>query len=281
MPVLSDISLPPNLSLTRAEPCADGETNEVYSCDVTERGAEVRSYLKINKHANLSLRNERAVLEQLAGGPLPVPRVMAFVESPREALLTQALPGRMIWDFIDPRRTPYAPDAVPQLLEEYGACLARIHALPITWQPQVRQFLYRLEPKDLAEGPEFREVLDWVEAHSLYQSRDFESVFVHGDLNIGSVLIEGGKVSGVVDWEFAGSGWREYDLAWILRARTAFLNTPEEREAILRGYRRLANFDPEALQLAEVMNYLRFTKWTPTEAGRVFFLGRARLAMMG
>jgi aminoglycoside phosphotransferase len=93
MSVLPEVPLPPHLSITKAKPCADGETNEVYASDVIESGAEKRAYLKINKHANLSLRNECDVLERLAGEELPVPRVMAFVESPREALLTEALPG--------------------------------------------------------------------------------------------------------------------------------------------------------------------------------------------
>jgi Ser/Thr protein kinase RdoA (MazF antagonist) len=185
----------------------------------------------------------------------------------------------MIWDFIDPRRATYESESVLGLLEEYGECLARIHSLPIEWEPQVRQFLYRIEAKDLPGGPEFLKVLKWVESHPLYQARNFANVFVHGDLNVGSVLIAAGKVSGIVDWEFAGMGWREYDLAWILRARTAFLHTQEERDAVLRGYRRVADFDHETLRFAEAINYLRFTKWTPTEAGRIFFLGRAWMAV--
>ncbi|MGZ0151931.1 phosphotransferase family protein [Kribbella sp. WER1] len=36
--------------------------------------------------------------------------------------------------------------------------------------------------------------------------------FVHGDLNVGNLLAEGGRITGIVDIEAAGSGARAYDL---------------------------------------------------------------------
>lgn len=36
--------------------------------------------------------------------------------------------------------------------------------------------------------------------------------FVHGDLNVGNLILEGGRVAGIVDIEAAGSGSRAYDL---------------------------------------------------------------------
>ena len=84
---------------------------------------------------------------------------------------------------------------------------------------------------------------------------------MHGDFNTASVLFSDASISGVIDWEFAGMGWREYDLAWALRARTVFLNTREEREAILKGYRLHASFDATYLRWCEVLNYLHFAYW--------------------
>ena len=78
----------------------------------------------------------------------------------------------------------------------------------------------------------------------------------------GECAVHDGALSGVVDWEFAGRGWREQDLAWVLRARTAFLNTPAERDALLQGYREHASYDEEALRWCEVLNYLHFAYWS-------------------
>ena len=101
---------------------------------------------------------------------------------------------------------------------------------------------------------------------------------MHGDLNTASVLFQDRIVTGVVDWEFAGTGWREYDLAWVLRARKAFLNTLEERQAILAGYGEHTLYDADALRWCEVLNYLHFAYWckdeTPADAS--FFIEKAQ-----
>jgi len=57
-------------------------------------------------------------------------------------------------------------------------------------------------------------------------------------------------------------GWREFDLAWILRARQVFLNTPQEREAILKGYARHGTWDEASLRWAEALMYLHYAFWT-------------------
>jgi aminoglycoside phosphotransferase (APT) family kinase protein len=71
-----------------------------------------------------------------------------------------------------------------------------------------------------------------------------------------------GVVSGVLDWEFAGIGWKEYELAWALRARIHFLNSAAERDAVLSGYQSEGGYDAEQLRWCEVLNYLHFAYWS-------------------
>lgn len=275
MPTLAEMLLPSHIAIVSAERCVDGETNDVYRCVLKVSGALESAYVKIGKRPGSKLRNEKNVLEALAGDAIPVARVIAYVEGTREVLVTEALPGAMIWDFIDPRRRLFQATGVEDLLEQYGESLGRIHSLKMEWPAQGRPFLYRLDDEPSLDDARFHRLASWVRSHGIYQSGGFDEVFVHGDLNTASLLIEGGQVSGVVDWEFAGTGWREYDLAWVLRARMAFLNMPPEREAILRGYCRRAAFDEEALRLCEVLNYLRFAGWAEDAAPREFYLARA------
>lgn len=74
--------------------------------------------------------------------------------------------------------------------------------------------------------------------------------------------MDGSELGGVLDWEFAGLGWKEYEIAWALRARVAFLNSRAERDAILSGYNLCGHLDAEQLRWCEVLNYLRFAHWT-------------------
>ncbi|MCX7048495.1 MAG: aminoglycoside phosphotransferase family protein [Candidatus Sumerlaeota bacterium] len=160
----------------------------------------------------------------------------------------EALPGVMIWEYIDPRRRRFDQDKALSYLRAYGECLGQIHSLPMEWPPQKRSKLYGFIGEEDVEDARFQQLVSWLQSHAT--ARDLRT-FVHGDLNTASVLFQDGSVSGVVDWEFAGSGWKEYDLACMLRARTAFLNTSADRDAILCGYRLHSSYDPAVLQWRE------------------------------
>ncbi len=113
--------------------------------------------------------------------------------------------------------------------------------------------MYGFMGEEDAADPRFRTLVNWLGSHEV-APRDY--VFVHGDYNTANILCKDGIISGLVDWEFAGRGWKEYELAWMLRARMTFLNTSAEREAFLAGYCRNGHYDPKALRWCEVLNYL-------------------------
>ena len=84
-----------------------------------------------------------------------------------------------------------------------------------------------------------------------------------------------GVVSGLIDWEFAGIGWKEYEIAWALRARIHFLNSTAERDAILSGYSSGGRYNPDQLRWCEVLNYVHFAYWNSNTDYEAFALGRA------
>ena len=56
-------------------------------------------------------------------------------------------------------------------------------------------------------------LLDWLQTHVPTDAR--KPVLVHGDFNIHNVLVYDGKLTGILDWECAGFGAPEQDLAYI------------------------------------------------------------------
>lgn len=259
MTQISDIELPDDFRLSSVEKITTGETNDVFFCTGEFEGKPQALYVKAARSSNSSLANERAVLDRLVSTSIRVPRVLWHDSSTREVLVLEALPGVILWDLIDPRRTMFDRAKSLFYLHAYGECLAQIHALSIAWPPQRRPALYSLIGEENVADDRFQRLVAWLRSRP--RACD-DRTFVHGDFNTASVLFRDGAISGVVDWEFAGSGWREYDLAWVLRSRTAFLNTPAEREAILSGYRVHSAYDPDALRHCEVLNYLHFAYWS-------------------
>jgi aminoglycoside phosphotransferase (APT) family kinase protein len=65
-------------------------------------------------------------------------------------------------------------------------------------------------------------------AQAALEPRD--PVFVHGDLQVCHVFLEGGEITGILDWSEAGTGDGSYDLA------TLTLGHPERLDDVVAGY---------------------------------------------
>lgn len=258
MTQLDEINLPDKLKIDSVVKNEEGETNDVFFCKGHFDGRLITAYIKVNKNPRLSLFNENAVLTELKNTKIPVPEVIWYGGKKNEILIIEAVVGDLIWDFIDSRRGAYDIKKSLLYLHACGECLAQIHNLEIAWTPQKRPRLYGLIGEEKVDDERFKRLVSWIKTNKVTTANQ---VFVHGDFNTASLLFHNDSISGVIDWEFAGSGWREYDLAWILRARSSFLNTKQERDAILDGYKQRSTYSEETLRWCEVLNYLHFAYW--------------------
>jgi Ser/Thr protein kinase RdoA (MazF antagonist) len=242
-------------------PVPHSESNSVYACHGKLAGATIRCYLKVGDRAVHCLANERKALQHVRVYGIRVPTVIAALDrGDPPFLLLSEVRGVMLWDLIDPRRARRATDSALQHLRTYGATLAQIHAIqPSDWVDHPRAELEDVAALESAADDRRRRLVEWLTAH---RPARINKTFIHGDFNTANVLIDADAPAGVIDWEFAGLGWKEYELAWALRARLDFLNTPEERDAILSGYSSTGSFGAEQLRWCEVLNYLQFAQWT-------------------
>lgn len=255
---LLKLELPENVLIQDIKHIPEGETNDVYFCRAILDGKFVDFFLKISKNQQIDLKNEDNVLQALQLYDFPVPRVLFSCHNIYSFIALEEIQGTMLWDLIDPRRKSYDPCNLQFYLFEYGKWLALIHKLPLKWNHQKRPKLYKFIGEETERDPRFKKLVSWLEAN---KPEKIENVFVHGDYNTASLLIDKKEITGIIDWEFAGEGWKEYDIAWALRARQYFLNSKEEREIVLQGYSSIGTYNPISLKWCEVINYLHFAYW--------------------
>lgn len=253
------LCLPPGIEITSAQPDSVGEHNQVFRCEGRVESKPIVFFLKVYRTPEINLPIERDLLPALAQHGLPVPQVLFAVGDPVPCLALSAVPGHILQDFIDPRRSRYDRSGVLDYLQGYGQALGSLHASRLRYNPLTRQGLYGLMDQQRQEYAQFSRLLSWIDNNKPIAS---DYVLAHGDLHTAHVFFEDRAVSGMIDWESSGMGWREFDLAWILRARLVFLNTPAERDAILMGYCSRSSYDPLALQWCEVLMYLHFAHWS-------------------
>ncbi|GHC16349.1 hypothetical protein GCM10010082_03990 [Kushneria pakistanensis] len=152
--------------------------------------------------------------------------------------------------------------ALEALVEALGAELARIHALPLIDDDQPALDSGEVISAQLADyqarlaqltqpQPVLAWALRWLERHPPAPSR---VVFSHNDFRTGNLLIDGGHLEAVLDWEFAGPNAAPADIAWFCAPCWRFGGSNDAGglgsiEAFLRGYEHAGGERPDREQL--------------------------------
>lgn len=186
-------------------------------------------------HAGVMLRREAGVQRLLAGGPVPVPALVAVDPSGERAgepcLLMTRQPGEVMLDRSD--------DAV---LAETARVLVEVHTTPVTEANRPRTY-----QNWAGEGP--WDVPGWAHDAAVWQRAfavmdtgppPFEGVFLHRDYNPGNLLWSGTdglnpRVSGVVDWVETSWGPADLDVAHCGKY-LAILHGPAVAQRFVREY---------------------------------------------
>ena len=173
-------------------------------------------------NAQYSLEREARVLGALQDTAVPVPRILGFSRTHR-AILMERVPGRNDFHKIAD------PEERERIATHFMECLAELHALaPEKLElaelrvPQTPQEHASLEldatEKLLASLTVRREpllsfALGWLRRN--LPERVERTALLQGDTGPGNFLYHEGRVSAVLDWEFAHFGDPLEDLGWI------------------------------------------------------------------
>lgn len=188
------------------------------------------------------LAREAAVLGQLSG-TVPVPEVLDLGGDDRLSWsLTTAMPGTPLEEMC----TWPAPAGLRGLAREAAGLLRALHSWPVpaglagtlrrpvTDPDPLRRAgaeLVLLPPSSALGLVPVARRLPFVDhgvlgaaaarLHDLGDPPDDGDVLLHGDFYLGNVLVHGGQVSALLDFEFARTGPRELELVSVIRALDA------------------------------------------------------------
>ncbi|MCS7061362.1 MAG: aminoglycoside phosphotransferase family protein [Anaerolineae bacterium] len=205
------------------------------------------------------LHNEYRALIALAETDLPIPTPRAFVRVenkivPESWLAMDYLAGRPLCDALADVASSSQRAA---LLCAFGETLARIHATPAPASiprptPSWIEFMLEeagenLEHFDVDGTPELlARVRGQFQAG---QIAPLPPTLIHGDYTLDNVLVEGERVTGVIDWSGCAIGDRRHDVALATRPEDGVFEGTQrltDLEAFFNGYG--AEYDLNELQ---------------------------------
>lgn len=274
-----------DVRITRHERLPGGAIQENASLDVEVTGGPwgghhalvLRSDAPTGVAASLGRAREFAVLRVAHAAGVIVPRPLFLCRDAgvwgREFFVMERVPGVAAG-----HRLTREPSLVPDgdaLAHELGANLARIHAI----RPPCAELEAPPPPSNhaLASIEGYRAYLDrrddaypaleyglrWCERHAPAPA---DVTLIHRDYRTGNYLVDRGRLSGVLDWEFAGWGDPREDLGWFTARCWRFGGVDREAggiaglEPFLRGYESFAGhrISRSELDYWQVMAHLRW-----------------------
>jgi aminoglycoside phosphotransferase (APT) family kinase protein len=275
-----------DVTITRYERLHGGAVQDNSRLDVTigggpwhgEHAFVLRTDAPSRVSASLTRAQEYDVLRvaRAAGVVAPAPRFLCTDRAVlgRDFFIMDRVPGVAAGHRLT-REPALVPDP-SSLAHALGANLARIHALrppvaglqalPAPPRNPARDTIavYRgwLDALDAAY-PALEWGLRWCELHL---PASFDVTLIHRDYRTGNYLVDGGRLTAVLDWEFAGFGDPREDLGWFTARCWRFGGPDREAGGIaplapfIDGYRSIAQrtISRRELDYWQVMAHLRW-----------------------
>lgn len=178
----------------------------------------------------------------------------------------------VLMDFID--GTPLTPES-PALVD-VGRCLGLLSSIkfdimgdlnkdgliePLPFGGFLGYFEQELKKSEVTQwlpGDLLEKSRRFLERHAdVYNELDQHKAMVHGDFNPGNILINGDKVVGILDWEFAMSGSPRTDTGNILRHLGLEAKGPLEKGMLSSGTHLEEGWEVHS-QMADLVSHIDF-----------------------
>lgn len=228
--------------------------NDVFHMRGLHCGKEVTAYIKAARHDGAALARDVALLSQLDAPVYPKP--LDAGDEPVPFSVTEALPGSRLSVILGENKEL----ASLAYMEEYGAALARLHRLTPEAPAQADRKFYHRPPKDLLD----KLGLGHMDAYFDHPPLKRRTGFCHGDFHYANLLWEDKHISAILDFELAGYGDQDFDIAWAMFCRPgqSFLKTEAEQRRFLEGYRQYGDYDPQAVRYYMAQSYVYFLQFS-------------------
>ncbi len=226
-------------------------SNQVFHVEGVQEGRTGYYYLKYAHRADAAFRNELEILRELRC-PL-APEVAEYDADGYRYMLTRQIEGRRLSVILaeagEDNGLPY--------MHEYGRTLAELHSAAGSFPDAPRRKFHDVPEYAYFEKHGLEDVFRWLTDN---RPARINRCFVHGDFHYANILWKDGHISGILDFELAGMGNREYDIAWalILRPGQMFLRTEAEIREFMAGYASVCSCDPSLVWYYMVLIYTRF-----------------------
>lgn len=228
--------------------------NDVFECVGKMHNKEINFIIKSERSKYANFKNEKQILSKVKKY-ISVPKIIeSGILNNHYYLVLSKINGERL-------STLLKNDNVnkEQYLFLYGASLAQIHKISIFCDRAMQRAI-----NDYPKEENYFKFDKWETKIVNYLCKNKPNInydtFIHGDFHYANILWNNEKIAGILDWEYAGLGFKEQDIAWalILRPEQTFMNNKDDLLTFLEGYKKYNTFNKENLLWCYINGLMHF-----------------------
>ena len=236
--------------------------NDVFYVKGIYNNEETYAFIKVNRQKGADVKNEIEVLNKIHLDNTPI-----IIDYDKEMTfrVSIALTGERLTQIL----TDNTNFESLEYLEKYGKKLGEIHLITGDFNNVKDRRFFHIPSKEYFE----ENGLD-LSIYEYLNSNKPEVInycFCHGDFHYANILWENKHISGILDFELAGIGNKEFDIAWaiILRQGQKFLRDSIEIETFLKGYKSINSCNYNYVKYYMILIYVWFYEFSDEEHKKV------------
>ena len=223
--------------------------NDVFYCKGKCCGEEIFCFVKYASKNESNLIREIEILNKLDYDFLPQ---VVDCDKDGKFIITREIDGERLSYILQTTK-----EKSFDYMFEYGKTLARIHLTDVKCEEVEHRKFFDLPLVEHLEKFDIGFVYKFLSEN---KPKQIEKCFCHGDFHYANILWKNNEITAVLDWELAGIGNKEFDIAWAIinRPGQKFLKTDKEVNEFLRGYKSLNKCNVEHVKYYMVLIYSHF-----------------------
>ncbi len=224
--------------------------NDVFHVRGVYQNEEITAYIKAARQKGAAIENEVDIINKIHH-PV-IPRILDADLGEHPFSVTSDMPGLRLSVIAGSNEDMISLE----YMEEYGEALGKIHALNIPANPVKDRSYFHIPDDGILE----KHNLAHLKSYFANTPKDIATVFCHGDFHYANLLWNHHHISAILDFELAGYGNRDFDIAWSLIRRPGqrFLKTEDEQNLFLKGYAKHGQYNLSNIRYYMAQIYVRF-----------------------
>ena len=224
--------------------------NDVFYAKAIYKEKEVYVYIKAVRKEDKNLKREIFILNEL--DIKYKPELLDYDEEGK-FIVTLKIKGKRLSNIVNDNSN----NESLKYLKEYGKTLAEVHKLNLYCEKVEDRKFFHIPSEEYCEKYGLVKCRKYLIDN---EPKDINYCFCHGDMHYANVLWKNNHIEGILDFELAGIGNKEFDIAWVLIRRPSqkFMKSEEEINEFLKGYSSCNNLNYDYVKYYMILIYMYF-----------------------